>query len=152
MSRQNRLILAAILLLINATATRSSADETPKSTVREVQIDPISRNFMAPFMDDFVRPEAVGLKYEEVYFPNTMKETLRGWYIFAEGADKSANGADKTVLFCMGNTGNISGMLLYAKLLAEGGVNVMLFDYQGFGGSTGIATAMSLLKRFSECF
>ena len=159
MSRQNRLILAAILLLINATATRSSADETPKPTVREVQIDPISRNFMAPWMDDFVRPEAVGLKYEEVYFPNTMKETLRGWYIFADGAEKSANGAetsangaDKTVLFCMGNTGNISGMLLYAKLLAEGGVNVMLFDYQGFGGSTGIATAMSLLTDSLSAF
>lgn len=152
MSRLNRLILATILLLINANAPRSSADEAPKSTVREVQIDPISRNFMAPFMDDFARPEALGLKYEEVFFPNTTKETLRGWYIFAEGADKTANGADKTVLFCMGNTGNISGMLLYAKLLAEGGVNVMLFDYQGFGGSTGIATAMSLLSDSLSAF
>lgn len=149
MSFLSRLFLATILLLINA--LRSSADEPPKSAVREVQIDPISRNFMAPFMEDFVRPEAAGLKYEEVFFPNTTKETLRGWYISAEGADK-LYGADKTVLFCMGNTGNISGMLLYAKLLTEGGVNVMLFDYQGFGGSSGIATAMSLLSDSLSAF
>ncbi len=152
MSRQNRLLLATLLLFINANALRSAADETPEPAVREVQIDPISRNFMAPWMDDFVRPEALGLKYEEVFFPNTTTETLRGWFIFAQIADKSANGAEKTVLFCMGNTGNISGMLLYAKLLAEGGVNVMLFDYQGFGGSTGIATAMSLLSDSLSAF
>ena len=152
MFRLNRLILATILLIINANAPRCSADEVSKPAVREVQIDPISRNFMAPFMEDFVRPEAVGLKYEEVFFANTNKETLRGWYITAEDVGKSANGADKTVLFCMGNTGNISGMLLYAKLLTEGGVNVMLFDYQGFGGSTGVATAMSLLSDSLSAF
>jgi uncharacterized protein len=143
MSFLSRLILVLVLLVINP--PRSSAHEAQKPAVRAVQIDPISRNFMAPFMEDFVRPEAAGLKYEEVSFPNTTKETLRGWYI-------SAAGADKTVLFCMGNTGNISGMLLYAKLLAEGGVNVMLFDYQGFGGSTGIATAMSLLSDSLSAF
>ena len=44
----------------------------------------------------------------------------------------------------MANTGNISGMLPYAKLLVEGGFNTFLFDYQGFGGSKGVATATSL--------
>ncbi len=151
MSLLSRMILATILLLINIHSPRSSADESPKLAVREVQIDPISRNFMAPFIQDFVRPEAVGLKYEEVFFPNTTKETLRGWYISASNPDKLYV-ADKTVLFCMGNTGNISWMLLYAKLLAEGGVNVLLFDYQGFGGSTGIATAMSLLSDSLSAF
>ena len=116
----------------------STADEGSKQPVREVRIDPISRNFMAPVLEDFFRPDEAGLKYEEVFFPNETNESLRGWFIPVEGANK-------TVLFCMGNTGNISGMLLYAKLLTDGGVNVMLFDYQGFGGSTGIATALSLL-------
>jgi pimeloyl-ACP methyl ester carboxylesterase len=151
MSLLSRLILATILLLFYIHSPQSSADEAPKPAVREVQIDPISRNFMAPFMEDFIRPEAAGLKYEEVFFPNTTKETLRGWYISANEAEQH-HGAEKTVLFCMGNTGNISGMLLYAKLLAEGGVNVMLFDYQGFGGSSGIATAMSLLSDSLSAF
>ena len=110
----SRLIAATIVFIVctvTFNAPRCSADETPKPAVREVQIDPISRNFMAPFMEDFIRPEAAGLKYEEVFFPNTPKETLRGWYISASGIDKQS-GAEKTVLFCMGNTGNISGMLL----------------------------------------
>ena len=119
-------------------ASTSPADDGSNPPVREVRIDPISRNFMAPMLEDFVRPDEAGLKYEEVFFPNETNESLRGWFI-------PVVGANKTVLFCMGNTGNISGMLLYAKLLTDGGVNVMLFDYQGFGGSTGIATALSLL-------
>lgn len=153
MSGQNRLIAAMIfsVCIMTFNAPRSSADEVPKPAVREVQIDPISRNFMAPFMEDFIRPEAAGLNYEEVFFLNTTKETLRGWYILADGADK-LHSANKTVLFCMGNTGNISGMLLYARLLADGGINVMLFDYQGFGGSTGMATAMSLLSDSLSAF
>lgn len=139
----NRLLVATILVLLHE--SHSSADEAPKPAVREVQIDPISRNFMAPVMEDFFQPEEVGLAYEEVFFQNTTHETLRGWFI-------PVAGADKTVLFCMGNTGNISGMLLYARLLADGGVNVMLFDYQGFGGSTGGATAMSLLSDTLSAF
>ncbi len=153
MSGQNRLIAALIgsICITIFNSPRSSADEAPKPAVREVQIDPISRNFMAPFMEDVVRPEAAGLKYEEVFFPNTTKETLRGWYISSAVSEKPT-GSEKTVLFCMGNTGNISWMLLYAKLLAEDGINVMLFDYQGFGGSSGIATAMSLLSDSLSAF
>jgi pimeloyl-ACP methyl ester carboxylesterase len=141
----NRLIVTTIFALLCPAACMVSpskaddiADQESKQPVREVRIDPISRNFMAPMLEDFFRPDEAGLKYEEVSFLNETNESLRGWFI-------PVDGADKTVLFCMGNTGNISGMLLYAKLLTDGGVNVMLFDYQGFGGSTGIATALSLL-------
>ncbi len=137
----NRLIVMTIFVVLCPAAFNvptSSADDGLKPPVREVRIDPISRNFMAPVLEDFFRPDEANLKYEEVFFPNETNESLRGWFI-------PVVGANKTVLFCMGNTGNISGMLLYAKLLTDGGVNVMLFDYQGFGGSTGIATALSLL-------
>lgn len=137
----NRLAVTTIFVMFcpaALTLSPSAADDGSKQPVREVRIDPISRNFVAPLREDFFRPDEAGLKYEEVFFPNETNESLRGWFI-------PVDGADKTVLFCMGNTGNISGMLLYAKLLTDGGVNVMLFDYQGFGGSSGIATALSLL-------
>ncbi len=141
----NRLIFTTMFAMLCPAAfmvlpskADDKADQRSKQTVREIRIDPISRNFMAPFLEDFIRPDEAGLKYEEVFFPNETNDSLRGWFI-------PVDGADKTVLFCMGNTGNISGMLLYTKLLTDGGVNVMLFDYQGFGGSTGITTALSLL-------
>lgn len=50
--------------------SQSSADDGSKQTSREVRIDPISRNFMAPVLEDFLRPDEAGLKYEEVFFPN----------------------------------------------------------------------------------
>ncbi len=110
------------------------ADDVEK---RQVQIDPLSRNFMAPSLEDFICPDDLGLSFEEVRFRNASGSNLRGWFL-------PADAGQQTILFCMGNTGNISGMLLYAKLLVEGGFNVFLFDYQGYGGSEGIATVMSL--------
>jgi hypothetical protein len=92
---------------------------------------------MAPSLEDFVRPNDLGLNFEEVRFRNKIGADLRGWFL-------PADGSRHTILFCMGNTGNISGMLLYAKLLVEEGFSVFLFDYQGFGGSEGVATALSL--------
>jgi pimeloyl-ACP methyl ester carboxylesterase len=128
------LILAQCLASVAVLSRPAVADDSEK---RQVQIDPISRNFMAPSLEDFVRPNDLGLTFDELTFRNQSGSDLRGWFI-------PANGGRQTILFCMGNTGNISGMLLYAKLLVEGGFNVFLFDYQGYGGSGGIATAMSL--------
>ncbi len=128
-----------VVVLLTAEATiglypSASADE-PKP--RELMIDPLSRNFMSPFLEDFIRPDEIGVPFEEVAITNANGETLRGWFL-------PATNARHTILFCMGNTGNISSMLMYARVLLDGGFNVLLFDYQGFGGSTGIATVMSL--------
>lgn len=103
-----------------------------------VQVDPVSRNFLAPSRSDFLKPDQAGLEYEEVYFSNQHGERLRAWLLPAEDAQQ-------TIVFCMGNTGNISAMLMYASILRQGGFEVLLFDYQGYGGSSGIATAISLL-------
>lgn len=123
-----------ILVVVFGAAQTGSSDER-QTGLRKT--DPISRYFLAPFADDFIRPEALGLTVEEVSIRNQSGETLRGWWL-------PASDARQTVMFCMGNTGNISSMLGYALILHRGGFNVLLFDYQGFGRSTGIATALSL--------
>jgi fermentation-respiration switch protein FrsA (DUF1100 family) len=41
------------------------------------------------------------------------------------------------VLFFHGNGGNISHRLVAARALADAGANVLLFDYRGYGRSTG---------------
>ncbi len=130
-------LLIAVSVGISPFGSTAAEDNPASASVRELKIDPISRNFMNPSLQDFYFPDEAGLDNEVVFFTNESNETLRGWFIRTENAKQ-------TILFCMGNTGNISGMLLYAKLLAEGGFNVLLFDYQGFGGSTGIASALSL--------
>lgn len=116
-----------------------AGDEAPRAERPEAstRVDPVSRMFLSPFIGDYATPADAGLAIEEVRLTNVGGENLRAWYM-------PRPGATHTILFCMGNTGNISAMLPYAKILLDGGFNVLMFDYQGFGESTGTATAMSL--------
>ena len=55
---------------------------------------------------------------------------LHGWYI-------PAAGADRTILFCHGNAGNISHRLESLRAFHDLGLNVLIFDYRGYGRSSG---------------
>ncbi len=103
--------------------------------------DPISQVCLRPMKGDFRRPGQVGLTASEVTFANASGQELRAWFFPGQDAQQS-------ILFCMGNTGNISLMLPYAKILQQGGYDVLLFDYQGFGDSEGVASVGALL---SDC-
>jgi len=75
-------------------------------------------------------PEELGLNYEDVWFRTKDGVRLNGWYIPAENADFTA-------LFCHGNGGNIMHRLDTINLLYNMGVNCFIFDYRGYGKSTG---------------
>jgi fermentation-respiration switch protein FrsA (DUF1100 family) len=75
-------------------------------------------------------PAAIALAYETVSLSTTDGETLVGWYV---GSDKS----DKVILFCHGNAGNISHRLDSIRIFHELGLSVFIFDYRGYGQSTG---------------
>lgn len=75
-------------------------------------------------------PEVAGMAFEELYLDCEDGAKINAWYIPAEGAKY-------TVLFCHGNAGTIAGRVDSAKLLHDIGVNVMLFDYRGYGNSKG---------------
>lgn len=61
-------------------------------------------------------------------------ETISAWYIPAEKPTKL------TLLFCHGNGGNICGRLDSIMTFHRMDMNVMIFDYQGYGESTGKTT------------
>lgn len=52
----------------------------------------------------------------------------------------------KTILFCHGNYGNISYFTFFAKLCHRHKINLLLFDYSGFGQSTGIPTQYQICR------
>jgi len=58
-------------------------------------------------------------------------ERLDGWWISTSAPSKGH------VLFCHGNGGNIADRLDNARLLAEAGFDLLLFDYRGYGHSSG---------------
>ena len=100
--------------------------------------DPVSQLCLHPWKGDFRKPEDADLRADEIYFANASGHKLRGWLFEYKDAKQS-------ILFCMGNAGNISLMLPYAKILQDAGFEVLLFDYQGFGNSEGAAGINSLL-------
>lgn len=102
------------------------------------QMDALSKMFMLPTAEEFVTPGELGLVGEPVEFAKPSGTILRGWII---RSDKPLD-ADKTpirmVMICPGNAANISVFMQYAKVFADGGLHVFMFDYQGYGKSDGV--------------
>ncbi len=75
-------------------------------------------------------PEDVGLSYTTVTFPAADGTTLAGWYV-------PADDTRGVILFCHGNGGNISYLLESIMQYNRLGFDVFLFDYRGYGASSG---------------
>jgi pimeloyl-ACP methyl ester carboxylesterase len=78
-------------------------------------------------------PSQICLMFEEVRIKTADHVDLHGWYVPA------AAGAP-AVLFCHGNAGNIAHRLDWLQIFRGMGFAVLLFDYRGFGQSSGTPT------------
>jgi len=79
-----------------------------------------------------LRPKDAALPYEDLKLPTPAGTTIAAWYIpLPVGTPKGS------VIFCQGNAGNMSEQVGSAKSFSRLGYNVLLFDYEGYGGSTG---------------
>ncbi len=134
MRRAVILTLCVVICLIQQCCIEVLA-ETPKFVSTG---DAISSVCLRPMKGDYAQPEQAELTAHRISFKNAAGYRLRGWHCTSEGSTQS-------ILFCMGNTGNISLMLPYAQILQEAGYDVLLFDYQGYGASEGVAGISSLL-------
>lgn len=76
-------------------------------------------------------PKDIGLDYTSVNIATSDGETLHGWWV-------PAHDAKGTVLFFHGNAGNISHRINYLKMFKQLGYNTLLFDYRGYGQSSGV--------------
>jgi fermentation-respiration switch protein FrsA (DUF1100 family) len=76
-------------------------------------------------------PAAAGLDYRDVALETEDGERLHGWWV--AGAPPAAG----HVLLCHGNAGNIGDRVLHAALVSAAGFDVLLFDYRGYGRSSG---------------
>ena len=75
-------------------------------------------------------PDAIGLDYEDIYFETSDGRKINAWFIPA-GRPRA------TVLFCHGNAGNISHRLEIIKIFNCLTLNMLIFDYRGYGRSRG---------------
>ena len=77
-----------------------------------------------------VTPSHAGLDYEDVRIHTEDGETLHGWYV-------AADNAEKIVLVSHGNAGNLSTLVDTIRMFNKIGLNVLVYDYRGYGNSTG---------------
>ena len=84
-----------------------------------------------PTRDLVATPEDINLEYENLTLITADNERINAWYIPVEKQ------TSKTVLFFHGNAGNISHRLETIKIYNQLGFNFLIFDYRGFGASTG---------------
>ena len=75
-------------------------------------------------------PERIKLKFDEVSLLTADKVNLHGWWVPRENARA-------TLIFSHGNGGNISHRLDKLRIFHGLGLNVLLYDYRGYGKSEG---------------
>jgi pimeloyl-ACP methyl ester carboxylesterase len=87
----------------------------------------------------FWDPAAYGLAVEDVWFEAEDGARLHGWWI----AHPYALG---TLIYCHGNNGNVTNRIGVLDDLRRLGVNLLAFDYRGYGRSEGIPDEEGLCR------
>lgn len=93
-------------------------------------------------------PEYFKIPFEDVRMLTEDGETVAGWFVPAE---KSVS-TGKTVLFSHGNAGNIGDRLDSLRTFHELGFDVLLYDYRGYGDSTGKPTEEGTYRDITACW
>jgi alpha-beta hydrolase superfamily lysophospholipase len=91
--------------------------------------------FYYPSKLTFYQPQRVNLKEEEVFFKSSENDSIHAWWFAAK--TKESKG---TVIFFHGNAENMTTHFLMLHWLPEAGYNYMVFDYPGYGVSSGNPT------------
>ena len=95
-----------------------------------------SRYIFFPTRELEADPSLAALAYEEVAFATENRRTLHGWFI-----PGTPEGNGITWLWLHGNGGNISHRVDELAMIHQRlGVNILIFDYQGYGRSEGKPT------------
>ena len=95
-----------------------------------------SRFIFFPIRELITQPGMAGLSYEEINFTTVEGRRLHGWFIPGKPGENSI-----TWLWLHGNGGNISHRVDEVAMVHHRlGVNVFIFDYQGYGQSEGKPT------------
>jgi pimeloyl-ACP methyl ester carboxylesterase len=86
----------------------------------------------------YATPGLLGFGAEAVEFWSRGGGKLRGWFL--RGTKRG------TIVFCPGNSGNVSSHLEYVRLALYTGYSILAFDYRGFGRSDGEADLCTIVQ------
>jgi fermentation-respiration switch protein FrsA (DUF1100 family) len=98
-------------------------------------------------------PAAIGLSYEDAQLTTRDGEQLHAWFIGPLPTPPARTPNERTptertpncaILVCHGNAGSIEDRLHLAEAFSQMDLAVLLFDYRGYGGSSGAPTEEGL--------
>lgn len=105
-----------------------------------------------PEKNHFFSPQQLGLKEENIFFKSSQGDSIHAWF-FAAQTDKPKG----TVVQFHGNAENISTHFAILSFLPKAGYNYLIFDYPGYGLSSGkpspestVAAGVAAVKFASE--
>lgn len=99
--------------------------------------------FYYPSREQFVDPAALPLQVADVFFESLDGTRLHGWFLPASGGlegrapPATRNRARATVVHFHGNAENLTTHFWNVAWLPAEGYNVLVFDYRGYGRSSG---------------
>lgn len=99
-----------------------------------------NHHFFNPQKGEFYLPEEFGLTHREVQISTSDGEILQAWFI--PTPSESPKG---TILYLHGNSINMTNYLYYIAFLAQEGYQLLMFNYRGFGDSTGEPTPKGVI-------
>ncbi len=100
--------------------------------------------FFVPDRKLALSPDQLGLDYSNIFIPTKDGAMLHGWLL------KGRKPVRGTVLFLHGNAQNISYHIASVSWLPSRHYNVLLYDYRGYGKSTGSPTIENSIEDFSS--
>jgi len=89
--------------------------------------------------DMYTTPQSINISYENIDFKTEDGQTINGWFI-------PSAGAKATILYCPGSRGNLCDQLARIKFFNSMGINLFIFDYRGYGKSSGAPKEAGLYK------
>lgn len=90
-------------------------------------------------------PEDIGLAFDEVWLETTDGERLHAWWI-------PHPRARATLIFSHGNAGNITHRLESLRIFHALGLDTLIYDYRGYGASSGRASEAGLYRDASAAW
>jgi hypothetical protein len=90
-------------------------------------------------------PAQAGFKYDDVMLVTEGRQSINAWFVTKENARG-------TILLAHGNGENIGNLFDYVEFYTALGMNVMLFDYRGYGRSEGRPTEKATYEDIMACW
>lgn len=103
------------------------------------------KSLYIPFRHIDETPKSLGLEYVDLSITTPDRIVINAWFIPKEEPKG-------TILFIHGNGGNLSHRLAKIAFFYELGFNVFIFDYRGYGKSTGAPSEKGLYMDAQACY